>query len=752
MKMGSRKLSRRAGVAFQMLLGLAFALALALPSALRAQSADVITGRVLNADGKPLAGARVTALSIESEITRSAITDNNGRYMINFPDGGGRYTLKISFLGMADVNRTIVREGNEDLLVANATMSTQPIELQAIQVTAQRPPPGRGDAGEKSTTLSQDMLNRLPLPDLDPTTIAQLAAGVVTTSTDSLSGQTGFSVAGMSDQLNQVVLDGMVMGQSGLQVPQEGVRSTKVTTSTFDASRGGFAGGQVSMTTTRGNNRVGGALSYQLNNSALQLGTASTVDAFTRQVFGGSFGGPLVRNRLFYNLAFGLQRNVDHRFAIAAGDPTAALRAGVAGDSINSFISALQGFSIPIASGAKYDQLRDQLSLQFRTDWNAIETNKQEHTISLRVNGSQNNQDSTRISTLDLAQHGGDTGQHNRAGAVTVDSRFGGLATNELAFSYNEGWNDASPYIVLPEGRVRVTSQFADGTAGTQTLVFGGNRGMPTDAYNRSSQINDDLSLLLPVGNQLHRIKLGGMLQRNRTINNNSNNLLGSFTYLSLADFEANRPARFDRSLTPLDTHMGNLTGGLYVGDTWRVSIPLEITAGLRWDYSRLDDRPAYNPAIDQAFGRRTDIDPKASTFSPRLGFNYLINSGGGLRSGTVLSGGIGMFAGQPPLNLYQTAVRQTGLPGSDQTLSCVGSATPVPDWPGYLADSGTIPTTCADGSSGSPLATRLPTITLIDPTQKLPSSLRGQIGYLMPLPWQLTGSLQYSYSRGIGL
>ena len=274
------------------------ALALLRPLAAQAQSADVITGRVLDDAGKPVVGARVTALSVETEITRSVITDRNGRYMINFADGGGRYTLQISFLGLADVNRTIVREGNEDLLVANVTMSTRPIELEAIRVTAQRPPPGRGDAGEKSMTLSQDMLNRLPLPDLDPTTIAQLAAGVVTTATDSLTGQTGFSVAGMSDQLNQVVLDGMVLGQSGLQVPQEGVRSTRVTTSTFDASRGGFAGGQVAMTTTRGNNRMGGALSYQLNNSALQLGTASTVDAFTRQVVGGAFGGPLLRNKL----------------------------------------------------------------------------------------------------------------------------------------------------------------------------------------------------------------------------------------------------------------------------------------------------------------------------------------------------------------------------------------------------------------------------------------------------------------------
>ncbi|HEX9105704.1 MAG TPA: TonB-dependent receptor, partial [Longimicrobiales bacterium] len=397
--------------------------------------------------------------------------------------------------------------------------------------------------------------------------------------------------------------------------------------------------------------------------------------------------------------------------------------------------------------------LRDQLSFQLRTDWNAIETQSQAHTLSLRLNQSTNDQDSTRISALDLAQHGGETGARNRAGALTLDSRVGGLATNGLALAYNEGWNDASPYIALPEGRVRVTSQFADGTSGTQTLVFGGNRNMPTDAYNRNLQLNEDLSFLLPIGAQLHRIKLGGMLQSGRTIQTNNNNLLGSFTYNSLADFQANRPARYDRQLAAQDTRMGTMTGALYLGDTWRVTEPLEITAGLRWDYNRLRERPAYNPAVEQAFGRRTDIEPVASSLSPRLGFNYLVSSGGGVRSGKVISGGVGLFAGQPPTNLFATAVHQTGLPGADALLSCIGASTPTPDWADYLSDPSSIPGTCINGaSSTNPLANAAPTVTLIDPTQKLPSSLRAQIGYLTPLPLNVTGSLQYSYSRGLGL
>src|SRR5690606_37748866 len=153
------------------------------------------------------------------------------------------------------------------------------------------------------------MVNRLPLPDLDPNTLALLAAGVIGTSADSLTGRMGFSVAGMSDLLNQITLDGVVLGEGGLGVPEEGVRRTQITTSTFDVSRGGFAGGQVSMTTARGNNRSGGSLSYRLDDDALQMTASASTNPFTRHNIGGSWGGPIIRNRLFYNTSFQLGHN-----------------------------------------------------------------------------------------------------------------------------------------------------------------------------------------------------------------------------------------------------------------------------------------------------------------------------------------------------------------------------------------------------------------------------------------------------------
>ncbi len=733
--------------------GLLIVLALSLPGAARAQDVDILMGKLIGIDGKPVAAARVTAMSIETEITRSTITDKNGRYQIVFPDGGGRYLLRFSFLGMQEALRTVMREAGEELLVTNLTMQPQPIQLAGIEVTANRRPPTDGRSGDQSTDLSLDMLSRLPLPDMDPATLALLAAGVVGTGLDSLSGRMGFSVAGMSDLLNQITLDGMILAEGGIQVPELGLRMTQITTSTFDVSRGGFAGGQVSMSSARGNNRTSARLQYRLEDDALQMSATPVSNPTTNQTIGIGVGGPIIRNRLFYNASFDLRRNVTHRFALSATDPLGGTRSGVATDSIARFLDILgnrYGFPVEDQTGP-YNQFQDVFNPQLRLDWNIADG----HTLSTSFNASVNDQDSTRISNVDLFQHGGESASDSRRGLMTLTSRLPGVLTNltnHLRLSLSESSSEALPYIRMPEGRVSVNSEFEDGTRQRGTLVFGGNRSLPTESYRRDVQLSNDLSFILNLGDQIHRLKTGAIVQRNRSVNRSTQNLFGTFQFNSLADFENNRPASFDRSLSERNIRSGTYSTGFYLGDTWRPTTPLEITLGVRWDFARLDQKPRYNPAVEQAFGRRTDFDPSASTLSPRLGFNLRLNQPG--TPTRAITGGIGLSAGSAPMSIYADAVRQTGLPDAEQSLRCIGDVVPIPDWDLFATgDIDVIPTTCLDGGVGSPVfSSRAPNVTLINPDQRMPASLRAEIGYRTQLPFRIQSNLRYTYSRGIGL
>ncbi len=728
-----------------------FLLVLGTPAA--AQQADLLTGTVTSGDGRPLPGARVEAISLETEMVRSVVTGMDGRYLLLFPDGGGLYVVRVSYLGMTEELRPVIREGAEDLLVSNFTLYPHPIALEQILVQVERVG-AAGTTGAEAVVLTQDLLGRLPLADLEPETLALLAAGVVGMEADSLTGRMRFSVAGMREELNLVTLDGVALWENTIGVPEEGIRRVEVTTSTFDAARGGFAGGEVAVATARGTNQSSGTFTMDLDNSSLQLRAVPTANASARLNVGGSWGGPLVQNRLFYNVSFQASRNQNHRFALAGDDPLAAERSGVAPDSISRFLSVLeQVHGIPVeGQTGPYTQLTDDLRLQARFDWNITQGDQGSHTLQARFNTNLNSQDSTRISTVDLLQHGGEGGRDSRQASLNLTSQVTRNVSHVLTVSYQDQSTDAIPFVEIPEGQVRISSLFDDGTRSTRTLVFGGNRNMPTEGLSRDYGVSNELSVTRAVGDQVHRIRVGGSLDRSTSTDRSTANIFGTFRFSSLEDFEEGRPDRYERALTERLTDSGRLSGGLFLSDTWRVSEPLELTLGLRWDFSRLEDRPEYNPLVEEAFGRRNDVVPSASVWSPRLGVNYNLPGERGQRR--TVTGGIGYFAGRAPLNIFSAATRQTGLPNAEQSLLCIGDFAPVPDWDLYAADPTMIPESCADGEVGtSPQSSRAPTVTLLQPRESFPSSLRMELGYRTPLPFLgLNGNFRYQYSLGRGL
>jgi hypothetical protein len=795
---------------------LALASAIAAPSALAQTGGgtEIIVGRVLGPDGQPVAGARVEATSMETQTTRGRTTNDKGQFTILFPDGSGQYRVVVRAIGFASATQVVTRQSDEDRLDVSFRLTRAPQSLAAVNVLGNRGPlqsnADRPTPGTQERVLTGDQLYRLPIDATDPTALAGMAAGVVTLAgTDS--SASAFSVAGQRPDQNQVTLDGLSFGNGS--VPQEAVRNSRVVTSTYDVARGQFTGGQVASTTRSGTNELQGSLGYDLRAPELQFPDEEAIQfgqRYTQNQYSFGLGGPIRKNKLFIFGSAQWRTRTDGLQSLSSANDEIFARYGVSPDSASRFLDIVDGFGIPArVDGVPSRRLSENLTTLTRLDW--VLTDK--HTVSLRGDWRFGVSDGQRISALTLPHYGGDLNSLGGGVLASVISQFDNGLINEARVYGAIDTRDTKAYFGIPEGRVRVTSDLADGTTGISSLVFGGNGALPQDIENDQLEATNELSFITADG--AHRLKLGALVNMSRYNQDYATNRNGSFLYNSLAELENGTPVQFTRTLAPTERNGGMWNSALYLGDTWRKSRALQFTYGARFEATQLDGHPRYNPDVDARFGRRTDRFPKETHLSPRVGFTWTLGlppqpeggagaaggqgggrgdgggargagglagafpgGGAGVRGGgggaggggaggggaqvagpfaglatTIIRGGIGEFRGRAPSGLFTSALDATGLAGAETQLVCVGSTVPTPDWTAYQADASSVPSVCADGSGGStPFGSQRPNVTTFDEDFGAPRSWRASLGVQRRFLQRLNVSVDVAYALGINL
>lgn len=736
-------------------------------------------GKVVGPDATPIAGARVELTSSETGITRRKTTNERGEYSILFPDGGGSYRIKATFLGFAPYTANVVRQADEDRLEHDIRLTRNPQVLQAVTVRATNTRDNQNDRpapGSTERNLSPAQLDRLPVDKGDLNSVATLAPGVVgAAATDSTPAS--FSVAGQPTSQNQITLDGLSFGSG--TVPQEAVRSTRVITSTYDVSRGQFTGGQVASTTRGGTNNVQGVLSYSLRDPSLEFvdeSSASFGQKYQQNSFSFGLGGPIRQDEAFVFGAASISRRTNPLTSLIAADPQTLARLGANPDSVQRFLSGLGSIGMPpTLPGVPTDRLADQASAIVRFDWSLAEA----HTLTVRGDWRGSLQDGTRISAFSVPSTGGNLRTMGGGAMVTLTSHLGRFINEGRVYQSSDRQN-TEPYLVAPDGRVTVTSTLDDGTQSITNLQFGGNPSLPQETHNRLFELTDELSWVTAGG--AHRFKLGGLLNADRSTIGTIPNRYGTFSYSSLTDFDANRPSQFTRTISGRDRLAGSNNVAFYLGDAWRHSPALQVTYGLRLEGTRFPNDPAYNPEIEAFFGRRTDRTPSEVHLSPRAGFTYFLGlptrtqsagraggergqgaqgaqRGGGGQGGPagsnqaswIFRGGIGEFRGRIASSLVASAVEATGLPGGSSVLTCIGAAVPVPDWASYLADPSTIPTQCASSGPQPPTAQgQRRNVTLFDDGFGAPKVWRSSLGASRRFLERYNFSVDASFAYGV--
>lgn len=654
---------------------------------------DIITGVVLGLDGLPAENALVEATALETEITRTARTDADGRYTILFPDGGGQYRVTIRVIGAAPQTATLVRYADDDRLVWNVRMHRPQFRLEDIEIRARRTPvrsPDPPTPGSIERAFTPDMIARLPLDAADLNVLATLVPGVVgIAGTDSTAA--AFSVMGQRPDANAVTLDGMSF-TSG-EIPAEGLRNVRVAGSTYDVSRGRFSGGMVAATSRGGSNRFQGAFRYGLQDEALSFETGEQSpfsSAFTQHQLSGGAGGPVIRDRLFFYVSGQARLRTDPLPTLSSGTATDLQRLGVHADSVARLVSIVDHLGAsPVVPIDVTNRSNEMVSTLVRIDYLASNT----HTLTLRGDWRGRGQEPFGQWTTALPETGGTQSMIGGGAAASLTSQLGVDVINELRAYVSRTSHQGDPYQLLPQGRVLVGSRLEDGTTAQSTLTFGGNARLPYSSRSDLLEVSDEISWL--PGGVTHRYKLGGTLTVQRASDLADVNALGTFTYFSLADLEADVPASFTRTLSAGQRQSTSVEYGLYAGDVWRMSRRLQVSYGIRLERMTLTGAPSYNQALDKAFGVRTDQWPSETDLSPRVGFTWTLGGGFMQQPDLVVRGGLGKFRSGVSLPLASQTQQANGSANEEFVISCTGAAVPLPDWESYAADPSTIPESC---------------------------------------------------------
>ena len=484
-------------------------------------------------------------------------------------------------------------------------------------------------------------------------------------------GPPSFSVLGLSGDQNNVTLNGMQF--SGGDIPRDAIAFTRVTSTSFDVSRGGFSGGQLAIGAFSGGNFHQRSAHLTLDAQPLQFTDQvgrRLGNQYSNGQLSGAMLGPIVYDKLFYNAAFQVGRRSSDIQSLLANDPVSLQRIGVAPDSVQRLMTALASNSIPIGGvGSLRNRERNNGSLLARIDWTPSQTMVGNFVISARHTSSS----ALFLGATALPGHGGEERASGGDATATLSAYLHKNILNDLRIGWHINDTRSDPYLMLPDARVLVVSQFPDSSSGITSLQFGGNGVLPRDARNAGAELYDQVSWLSENGR--HRARVTADVRDDAFSQDQYANRLGSYFYNSIADVAANTPASFTRTFVSHPVSASAVNSALAIGDNWRPTDRSSLVYGVRAEGITFNDAPEYNASIDTAFHVRTDHTPREYHLSPRLGFSLGLGNRGtkGLPGAPLvfLRGGVGEFRNSTAATIIAPAIRATGLPDAVTQIQC---------------------------------------------------------------------------------
>lgn len=717
----------------------------------QATASGTVEGTVLDKSQSSISGAEVIITSKATGTTRSATSSDVGTFRFDLL-AAGFYTVKISKEGFSTVVETI------ELLVgqtstANVTLNPGSVS-ETIEVTEQAPL-----LEVAKTSVSQNItpseVQELPLLGRDVANLAYLAPGVkATDSYDPTKNRYAIlSVNGQSGRNVNVTINGVdnkdnTVGGPVMQLPLEAVQEFVISTQRFSAANGRSEGAAINMITKAGtNNYHGSAFGFfreqQFNAENVFEQQSGQKGPYSRQFFGGSVGGPLMKDKLFGFFAIERQRENTS----VTEDPTAFAE-----------LTLAQSAGLAAQPSAIIPRPFYETRYNGRLDYKFSDRETAYLSYTSQVNNSLNDQSGQ---TGDLTE-GNFTKNHLQAANLTLNSVLSNTTVNSFLVGY-QYWNN------IIDSSVKVP--FVTFIGGSS---FGTNVNVPQQSYQRKWQFRDDLTKT--VGRHtfgmgadfIYNPKLGGFFESNSTlevdfgadpscilatVNDNVNHCGPSFYPQGFATPGAAISMSASAGDPYFDMPGGTKQVGLYFQDDWKVTKRLTVNLGVRWDKdfnlvgaSAIAKSRTYLEllAIGSPYAKLSHDDDK--DFSPRVGFAYDVTGQGK----HILHGGYGLYYGNIFQNIPLFMIQQA-RPSIYQGLFSLttpsdvvpGTGIALGNWRYGVDPNPTIPpplTSLVDGATGR----------LMDPKYRNPVSQQFNFGYQWAATKNAVVEIEYVHTLGL--
>lgn len=664
----------------------ALAVLLATAPAVHAQTtAANLAGRITSTDGAPLAGATVTIVHAPSGTTSRATTDADGRYNARGLRVGGPYTVTVQregYTGEASENVFLLlgetSAVNIDLDPATTT------ELEAVEVVASS---GVSVFSAESmgtgTSVSRQDIEALPSINGNIQDYMRLDPRVAFT--DRASGS--ISAGGQNPRFNKITIDGVsasdTFGLEGNNMPtqrqpasMETIEAIDISLAGYDVIYAGAAGANVNAVTKSGTNEFHGSVYGYMRDGEWfgehPITGADFAEFEDEQTYGGTVGGPILTDRLFFFANY-------EKFTRSKPTPDLANTPLGAGGDFDAAdvaevqrISQLYGFDAGGLTGDGDTELEEK-AIKF--DWNISDSHRANFRYS-DLEQSRVRPEGSNASALALSSNWYDH-------VKSVESYVGQLFndwSDTFSTEFKASYRDYSAVRVNPTTAPTIQIYFDDGNNANQ-ITAGDFIRLGTERSSQGNALTTETwnyfgAATWTLGD--HDLKFGAEYSDNEIYNFFLQDAWGNYSFYGLDAYARGEYFDYDVSLetspgsVPATFSTQNL--GLFVQDTWYVNSNLTVNFGLRADRPETDPQPTFNscfasPRVGNNTGPSTcpnggfGLD-NSNTYSddfiiqPRFGFNYTFD----WDRPTQLRGGIGLFQGDAPNVWVSNSYQSTGL------------------------------------------------------------------------------------------